>query len=169
MTLKIVASMMRQLPANAVGFQELGGHGVFQLPDYGDGTFAGIRNLRTAAEELERGGQRPVVAVQPHKEVDRITARGVVHQVLAGHTGLRGAALGLPVQAGQVYGVVLVQGGGGKILVTLVQGYQQGVGFLLREMQHADAFLGGLVKSVAAEGGLDLVVGIVAVQLQRLG
>ena len=84
---------MRELAADAVGFQELGGHGVLQLPDYGDGAFAGIRNLRTAAEELERGGQRAIGTVQTHKQVDGITAHGVVHQVLAGHTGLRGAGL----------------------------------------------------------------------------
>jgi len=36
-------------------------------------------------------------------------------------------------------------------------------------MHHAHALLGGLVESVPAEGGLDLVVGIAAVQFQGQG
>ena len=56
MTSKILAPLVQVLPADPVGFQQFGGHGVFQLPDHGDGAFSGIRNLLTAAEELVRGG-----------------------------------------------------------------------------------------------------------------
>ena len=48
-TLRILAQVVRVLAADAVGLEEFGGHGVFQLPDHGDGALAGIGNLRTAA------------------------------------------------------------------------------------------------------------------------
>jgi len=92
---------------------------VFQLPNHGDGALAGVADLRTAAEELERGRQGAVGAVQPHKKIDGITARGVLYQVLPRGAGLRGSALGLPVQAGQIDRVVFIQSGGRKSLSLL--------------------------------------------------
>ena len=136
------------LAADAVGLKELGWHGVVQCPDQGDGALARIRDLRAAAEELEGGGERAIRAVQPDEQINRITARSVVYEVLAGHTGLRGAALGLPVQVGEVYGVVLVQSGGRKILVAFIQGYKQGVSLPVREMQHPHAALRGGAERV---------------------
>lgn len=54
-TLLILSPLVAVLPAYAVGFKELGGHGVVQLPDHGYGALAGIGNLLAAAQELERG------------------------------------------------------------------------------------------------------------------
>ena len=64
---------------------------MFQRPDHGDGALAIVRNLRTAAEELEGGRERAVVTVQPHEQVYEITAGGVGGEVLTGGALLRGA------------------------------------------------------------------------------
>jgi hypothetical protein len=50
-----LAQVVRVLAADAVGFQELRGHGGFQLPDHGDGAVALKTDAAPAAQELERG------------------------------------------------------------------------------------------------------------------
>ena len=75
----ILAPTVQELPAYAIGFQESRRHGVVQVPDHGDGALAFKANTTPAAEELERGREGAVGAVESDEQINGITARGVVY------------------------------------------------------------------------------------------
>ena len=65
---------------------------------------------------------------------------------LPGGRAFGGGALALPVEQAFVDGIILVHGGGGVILVCLVQGHKEYVQLLFRQPLHALADSGRLQK-----------------------
>ena len=88
----------------------------------------------------------------------------VMDVALPGGRVFGGGALALPVEQAFVDGIILVHGGGGVILVCLVQGHKEYVQLLFRQPLHALADSGGLQKVQSYQ---QLVAGIGAVQIQR--
>ena len=70
----------------------------------------------------------------------------VMDVALPGGRVFGGGALALPVEQAFVDGIILVHGGGGVILVCLVQGHKEYVQLLFRQPLHALADSGRLQK-----------------------
>lgn len=138
--------------------------GFFQFPDDIHGLAAGMADIGGFAQEGIGRGAQGVLLELADEQQDPSALRGVMDVPAAGRRIGRGGGLALPMEQGGTDGVVLIHGGGRIILVALVEGDQEHVDFLLRQIQHA---LTHGAEILIIQHGQQLPLGIGAMHIQR--
>ena len=137
--------------------------GFFQFPDDIHGLAAGMADIGGFAQEGIGRGAQGVLLELADEQQDPSALRGVMDVPAAGRRIGRGGGLALPMEQGGTDGVVLIHGGGRVILVALVEGDQEHVDFLLRQIQHT---LTHGAEILIIQRGQQLPLGIGAMHIQ---
>ena len=74
-------------------FEEFAGHEVLKFPDKADWAFAFMFNVLSLTKVLKGGGDRPDSTGAANKQVDGVSFRGVVDQILSAFRHLGGVGL----------------------------------------------------------------------------